>query len=230
MMLPELWGQKFFAYDLLLSRRSLTNQTRVVTTRVKQVFLLSGPSRICCTCELQAENNTFLEQFPHNHVHFWLLSAQKVSVKYLKNCSFVPKAILQPHTSRQQFKLISWAPSSCLLQLPTEGFGFPDVCAVLQRLAPTYRSWVLLGPHSAPEPIPTTPLKHFYKGHQCPPDLQEYWIASWLYLVQPPNSLGRLKHAVLKPCLSRFPYLHHLVFLGHSVSPSSVTAPSLLNL
>ena len=53
----------------------------------------------------------------------------------LKNCSFVPKASLQPHTRGQQFKLILWAPS-CLLQLCTEGFGFPDVHSVLQSLAP----------------------------------------------------------------------------------------------
>lgn len=152
-----------FAYDFLVSR-SLTDQICVVATCMsnKQAFLLPGPGRLCCTCELRAEKDTFLERFPHHHVHSWRMFSK------LTNSSFVPKAILQPHTGRQQLKLIVWAPS-CLLQASTEDFGFPEVRFVFQRLAAYTQQVGATGPHSTPASIPTTPLERLYKGHS---DLQ----------------------------------------------------------
>lgn len=87
----------------------------------------------------------------------------------LTNCSFVPRAILQPHTSRQQLKLIVWAPFY-LLQLSTEDFGFPEVRFVFQRLVAYIQQVGTIGPHSTPASIyPHHSTETFVYRAQWPP-------------------------------------------------------------
>lgn len=118
--------------------------------------------------------------------------------------SFVPQAILQPHTGGQQLKLIVMAPS-CLLQLSTEDVGFPEVCFVSQRLAAYGQQVGATGSplHSCIYPHHST--ETFVQRAQRPPDFQGYWISSWLYFIQPLSNPGQLEPVILKPGLSRFP-------------------------
>lgn len=182
-------------------------------SHVKQVFLLSGPGRICCTCESQAENNTFLEQFPHSHAHFWWLSNN------LANYAFVPKAILQPHTSRRQLKLPLWAPSW--------GFGFPEVRSVFQRLAHYIQQLGAVGSPFHTWTHPDTPLKHFPPVTSRFPGLLSIFLAiSYPYLVQPWTT--ETCHPEALP--SQVPtILHPLSFcsvdITFSIEPLNVSVP-----
>lgn len=157
-----------FAYDFLVSR-SHTDQICVVATCTSnRLFSFQVLVESVVLVSFEQRRTLFWNGFltimstPDDGWHKRWMSNK------LTNGSFVPKAILQPHTSRQQLKLIAWAPSY-LLQLSTEEFGFPEVRFVFQRLAAYIQQVGAIGPHSTPASIPTTPLKHLYKGHS---DLQ----------------------------------------------------------
>lgn len=127
---------------------------------VKQVFLLSG-SDWSYNQRRVLFVNSFLTTMstPDNCRHRrWVFGN-------LTNFSFVPKASIQPHSSRQQLKLIQGLHSdSC--KLSTEDFPFPVLmdAQLVRGWLPIYSSWVLLGRHSNLNSFPPLHWNVLIKG------------------------------------------------------------------